>query len=96
MLARASFNLDIALAIRTNNTQVILIVNDFNLAIWIRRLLLSIILWLLIKVENVLDSTAYYLEPVTDSIERQSFKWSVIGIWLKHWLIGIGGELCRM
>lgn len=97
MLAKAaSFNLDIALAIRTNNTQMILVINDFNLSVWVKRLLLSIGLWLLVKVETALDSTAYYLEPVADSTERQLFKCAVISIWLKHWLIAAGGELCKI
>lgn len=92
----ANFNLDIAVAIRTNNTQMILVVNDLNLVAWLKRLSLSLVLWFLVKVETALYSTAYYLEPVTDSTQRQLFKYAVIGIWIKHWLIGIGGELCKV
>lgn len=91
----ANFRMDIAIGIRTNNTQMVLVVNNLNLTAWLKRLLLSLALWLLIKTDKALDYTGRYFEPITDSTERRFF-WGIMGIWAKHWLIGAGGELCKI
>ncbi len=80
------YNLDIAIMVKTNDRQIVVVANDIDIPSILRQLWLSFLCWFLADLQAILDDLLGWLDKPIAKLE-------VISIWFKHIMWGMGGEL---